>query len=65
MEVIDAQVVRSFCPWPDGQIVTNLLISTMGVILLVWKPALWQKLEEYVGRFSVSVLFKAARRDAE
>lgn len=55
MEVIEAQVVRSFCPWPDGQFVMSSLIGVAGGILLVWNSALWHKLDEYVGRFSVFV----------
>lgn len=47
-----------------GQILSLLcvlLIGASGGILLVWNVAYWQKLDEFVGRFSVSVLLKDVR----
>ena len=36
-----------------------------GGILIAWNEAYWQKEDEFVGRYSVSVLFKDARHNTE
>lgn len=40
-------------------------MGASGGILLVWNAAFWHKLKEFVGRFTVSVLLKDVRCDAE
>ena len=65
MEVLDAQVIRAICPWSDCQVAFCPSIGASGGILIVWTAVFWQKLDEFVGRFSVSVLLKDVRCNAE
>ena len=57
-KVIDIQIIRSICPWSDSQFAMRPSIGASGGILLVWNAAYWQKTDEFVGRFTVSVLLK-------
>lgn len=65
MECINAQVFRSICPWPGGQFVLSPSVGTAGEIFLCWNSSFWQKFDEFVGCFFVSVLFKNVRRNVE
>ena len=64
MENIDAHIVSSIFPWLNCQFVFRPSVGAWG-ILLVWNAVYWYKVDEFVGRFSVSVLLKDVRRDAE
>lgn len=63
--VLDAQVIRELCPWSDCQFAFCPSIGASGGILIVWNAAYWQKLDEFVGRFSVSVLLQDIRCNGE
>ena len=63
MEAIDAQVFQTFCPWLNFQYVICPSVGASGGILLVWNGDYWYKLDEFVGKYSVSVLLKDVRRD--
>lgn len=65
MESNTDPILRLFCPWRSCQYAFCPSIGASGGILLVWNAALWQKLDEFVGRFTVSVRLKDARCDAE
>lgn len=56
MEIIDTQVIRSICFWPDYQFSLCPSIGASGGVLLLWNATLWHKLDEFLGRFSVSIL---------
>lgn len=61
MEEIDYQIIRSICPWSSFQFVTSPSVGASGGILLVWNAIFWQKMDEYVGSFSVFALLKDVR----
>ena len=61
MESVDDQSFRSFCPWPAYQYVLRPSVGASAGILLVWNAALWVKLEEHVGRYTVSALLRDVR----
>lgn len=58
MEMIEAAVVRSLCPFCDPNFVFCQSVGRSGGILLVWNSMLWQMLDVHVGVYSVSVLVK-------
>lgn len=63
MEAIDAQVFPTFCPWLNFQSAICSSVGASGGILLVWNGDYWYKLDEFVGKYSVSVLLKDVRCD--
>lgn len=52
MEVIDAKVIRSISVFPYASYVFAPSIAASRGVLL-WNPMLWQKLDDFVGSFSV------------
>ena len=39
--------------------------GSTGVILLLWNAAFWQKIDEKVGKFSISILLNDVRSNVE
>lgn len=64
MEIIDTQVIRSICFWPDYQFSLCPSMGASGGVLLLWNATLWHKLDEFLGRFSVSILLQDFQCDA-
>lgn len=62
LENINAYVLRSICPWSNCRFVMCPLVGASGGILLVWNTTYWYKLDEFVGKYSVSALLKDVRR---
>ena len=58
MENIDAHIVSSICPWSNYQFVFHPPADASGGILLGWNVIYCNKVDEFLGRFSVSVLLK-------
>ena len=50
MEVIENQVINSFCPWSNGQFVMGPSIGSAGGILLVWNAAFGIRLMNILGK---------------
>ena len=65
MEVIDIQIIRSICLWSNSEFAMCPSIGASGGILLVWNAVYWQKMDEFVGGFTVSVLLKDVRCKTE
>lgn len=65
MEIIDNQVIKLFVRGLMFHLSWDLLLVWPVEFFLAWNAPFWQKLDEYVGRFSVSILLRYARRDVE
>ena len=65
MEVIDANIIRSVFPWSQCQFVMCPSTGASGGILIAWNEVNWQKQDEFVGRYSVSVFLKDVRHNTE
>ena len=56
MEIIEIQIIRSICPWSNSQFGMCPSIGASGGILLVWNAIYWQKMDEFVRRFTVCLI---------
>lgn len=65
MEVIDGNVVRSMCAFPNADYVFAPSIGASGCIILLRNSMLWLKLDEFISSFSVPVFVRDLRKGAD